>query len=132
MTEDKNTELKPEKLENCPFCGGEADFSPARAKIECQGEWCNALMCGVQGDEELIRAWNARSPDPRDALMQDMAAALEYISKIKSGERVLEDIAAMEGRFCPSFEQTATAILLAIRVNAVQALTAYNEFMEGK
>lgn len=49
-------ELKP-----CPFCGGEADFSPARAKIECQGDWCNAVMCGVQGDEELIKAWNTRT-----------------------------------------------------------------------
>lgn len=67
-----------QKLRECAFCGSEAEFSRARAKIECQGLWCNIVMCGVQGDKELIRAWNTRQSA---VTLEEAKEALEWANE---------------------------------------------------
>lgn len=48
-------------IRECPLCRGDADIHPTVTRIFCTD--CRIVMCGVQGRELLIEAWNTR-PSP--------------------------------------------------------------------
>lgn len=57
-----------DKLKPCPFCGGEAEYSIKKIKIECTK--CNAEIRGVRAfrfvpnyQDYLSRLWNRRTEE---------------------------------------------------------------------
>lgn len=64
--------------------------------------------------------------------LKQVREALELITQFKTPERVKADIEAMDGRFCPDYEQTITALYKAIQGNAREALSLLDAWDDKK
>jgi len=146
MKTNNPTDQLTEELKACPFCEGKAFIESMKNKFDCL-EGSISCDCGVRGMDfegdsfstdkeaiqEAIKAWNTRTPDPRDQLMQDMAEALEEIASVEIQNSIGGLWSKVEGwEYTDTGEKIYEARLPLREIARFrQALTAYNEFKGG-
>ena len=66
-------------LKKCPFCGGEAEFNDFYGKygVSCENSECN-IVCSVEStQEQAIKAWNTRAPEPNEGEIRNILEKYE-------------------------------------------------------
>ena len=79
MSDKTSDRTSDKRLKSCPFCGGEAVLNVVEPHIHIFAEMpdyhggafieCSKCTCAMSGEtaEEVIKAWNTRTPVEQDA-----------------------------------------------------------------